>query len=98
MLPEQGNIITIKLARDLKGKLELSQAEMKAADVKMVNEQLTWEPVEQEEDIKLSEAETELMVYRLNALDAEDELTEHHISLWDKFMRPPPNLPLKGEE
>ena len=78
-------MITVKLTRDLKSKLELSESEMKRADVKMVNEQLTWKPVSGDKQIKLSEAETELIVRQLKELDDKEELTEHYIGVWDKF-------------
>jgi hypothetical protein len=86
LLPNQGNMITVKLCQDLKAKLELSESEMKRADVKMVDDQLTWKPDDGEKKIELFKAETELIVTQLKELDNQEKLTEHHIGVWDKFM------------
>ena len=86
ILPKEGNIITIRLIRELISKLGLRDTEIKQYEVEEAPKGLVFnaagrEPVE----FELSEVETELIRGSLKELDSKNKLIPDMIPIWEKF-------------
>jgi hypothetical protein len=88
MLPKAGNLTTIKLLRVAKEDLSFNDKENKA--LKFVQEEgmLNWDPAagDIEKEIEIGEIITELIITELKRMNEDKELTEQHISLYEKFI------------
>jgi len=90
ILPKAGDILTIKLVRELKEELSIGEAEGKTLDLKISDQgAIQWnaEAAEKAGDkgIEIGDTAKELIVKTLKELDKQKELSEDHILLWDKF-------------
>ena len=91
MMPKEGNIITLKLVRDLKDEIGFSDEELVALDLKQADEgrRTVWnvEAAERlEKDIDFGIKGAELIIETLKRLDSESALAMDSMSLWEKFV------------
>ena len=85
-LPKQGDIVTVRVVRELREKLELAADEIAALGLKPgdpINSK-TLEAAEKKE-LEFGKVEQGIIKNALGNLDKEKKLTEEHISLWDMF-------------
>lgn len=90
ILPPAGTFVTLGLVRKLREALSFSEQEHKDFGILVNNETGTvnWkdEHATTETEIEIGEKMTDLVVETLKKLDKEAKLTEHHFSLYEKFI------------
>ena len=86
ILPEQGNLLTIKIVRALREELSFSEEEHKEFNVKITDDRITWDPSAKEKEITFGDLAKEMIEKRLRELNEKDELTVADIALWEKFI------------
>ena len=89
ILPKEGNIVTIRLLKDLIGNVGLSGEEIKKWKVQTKeNNQVVWDNTQAtEKEINLEETAKNLISERLELLNKESKLTIEQLSLYDKFCK-----------
>ncbi len=87
ILPEKENFVNMKLIRDLRSNLMLSEEEIKEAEITSSEDgaQIFWKNM-LEKDVLIGEKATEIVVAALKKLDTDKALEERHMPLWDKFI------------
>jgi hypothetical protein len=87
LLPQKEEISVLKIIRDLKNSLSLTEEEYKEFDVKVEGGITRWnEKGLEEREISIGEVATKVCVNALKEADKQKLLTEQHISLYDKFV------------
>jgi hypothetical protein len=86
ILPEQGNLLTIKIVRTLREALSFSEEEHKEFNVQIADDRITWNPDAPEKEIEFGDMAKEIIEKRLRELNEKDELTVADIGLWEKFI------------
>ena len=89
LLPNEGDIITLRIVNDLKKELSFSEEEIKSGEIMSDPEtnQVRWNPEKDtNKNVKLGDAALGLITDALKKLDKEKKLTAAHIPLWDKFV------------
>ncbi len=79
LLPREGDFVTLKLARDVREKVDFSQAEMKKVNMKSRSQEegggLGWNEPKKKTKIGFSSAEMELMKAKVSELDKTKKIT-----------------------
>ncbi len=87
VLPQQGDIVSLKIVQDLKQAVAFTEEEI--ADYKIENEddRVTWDPeAEYSKEIPIGPKAMSLIVGELEKRNKEKTLTAEFISLYEKFM------------
>jgi DNA-binding MarR family transcriptional regulator len=92
VLPPTGNILTLRLVRELREDVSFSEKEAKDIDLKITPEgRATWDAAKEkkvgEKDINITDSMREVISKALQGLSDKEKLTQDHISLWDKFCK-----------
>jgi hypothetical protein len=88
-LPKEGSFATLKIVQDLKLRLALTEDEFKEMEVKEADGNISWNPEKDiPREIVIGEKATDICVMSLKKLDRDGELTEQHMSLYEKFVKP----------
>ena len=85
ILPEKENFVTMKIVKDLRSNLLLSEEDIKEAEVTLEGEQMFWKKMI-EKDVQIGEKATDIIVTALKKLDSEKALEDRHMALWEKFI------------
>ncbi len=87
ILPEKENFVTLKIVKELRSNLLLSEEDIKEAGIELSEDgqQMTWKKMI-EKDIPIGEKATEVVVAALKKLDSEKALEDRHMALWEKFI------------
>jgi hypothetical protein len=89
ILPHEGDFITLKIIRQLREDLSFDEDEAKGLQLQMENDKAYWDVSAEPEggkEIEIGEIASTLISETLKKLDKEKKLTEHHISLYEKFV------------
>lgn len=87
ILPKQGNYATLKMVREFREELSLSEGEHEALDLKEESGAFTWNTAAVvPKEIEISAFREKLIVDALTELDEQDKLTEDHIPLYERFV------------
>ena len=92
VLPREGNILTVRIVRTLREKIEFKEEEIKLFEIKTVTSEsgdplITWsKKSETDIEIDITEGENTIIVERLKDLNDKNKLNIDHISLYEKFM------------
>jgi hypothetical protein len=86
VLPDKGNILTLKIVHTLRGDLSFSEKELKDWEITTTEGMIKWNAKAKEKEVKVGDAAKEVIVTALKALDEKSELTPGDIGLWDKFV------------
>ena len=94
ILPPTGTFVTLGLVRRLRETLSCSEEEIKehgiveTVDAEAGTVTTAWKPESAavEFDIEIGEKMTDLVVKTLKDLDAKEQLTDQHFSLYEKFI------------
>ena len=88
VLPVQGDYMTLKLRKDLLGKIELSQEEFKLVGMEISEEgNAKWdEKKDPNKDIEITELESKLIVKSLKELEEKKELNTDTMDIYEKFV------------
>ena len=104
ILPAEGNFLTLKITRELRESLSLSEEDCKVTGIKLGGEtfvqedgteievpvgQIRWNDVLPPKEIEMGDKAKEVIVKTLKKLDKEEKLTQAHFSLCEKFMEEP---------
>jgi hypothetical protein len=88
LLPQKEDIRILKIIRDLKSSLSLTEEEFKDYGVKIDSGITSWnEKGLEEKEIQIGEMATDICVNALKEANKEKLLTEQYISLYDKFVK-----------
>jgi hypothetical protein len=84
-LPKEGDIITVRVLRELKMDLALSEDEIRKLNV-TEGQNINFNQIDNfEKDIPMGKVRKSVIKSALQKLDAEKKLTEDHVLLWDMF-------------
>jgi hypothetical protein len=86
ILPDKGNILTLKIVRTLRGDLSFSEKELKDWEIKSEDNRITWNNKVKEKEVEVGDTGKKLIVDILKDLDEKNELTVADITLWDKLV------------
>ena len=88
VLPQESNFVTLRMIRELVGKLGLSAAEFEEFGVKQEGNKMFWdEKADTGKEFEFGLAETEIIVGALKEADANKKLLAAHIPLYEKFVK-----------
>jgi hypothetical protein len=87
VLPAEGNIVNMRIVRDLRKQAEFTAEEIELYEMKVAGEQVTWN-VEKivEVDFTLGTQAMVVIVEALEKLNGENKLTPDTAALYDKFV------------
>ena len=87
ILPEKENFVTMKIIKDLRSNLLLSEEDIKEGEIILSEDgqMITWKKMV-EKDVPIGEKATDVVITALKKLDSEKVLEERHMSLWEKFI------------
>ena len=87
LLPENGDIDTIRIVHDLRTNLSFSEEEHKDWNLQKDEDDIyTWDKDVANKDIELGEKALEIVRAELNRLSDQGKVTEKHLDLFDKFI------------
>lgn len=87
VLPQEGNVVTLKILKDLASVLGLSEEEFKEFGIKRDGDQATWNEKGGEEiEIALGEMATDIITETLVKLDRNNKLPQRCLSSYEKFV------------
>jgi hypothetical protein len=86
ILPEKGNLLTIKIVRTLREELSFSEEEHKKYRVKVTDERITWDINAEPKEMEFGDQAKELIEKALRELNERDEMTVPDIALWEMFI------------
>jgi len=87
VLPREGNIVTLKIIRDLKTRLGISAQEYQDFGIVQDEEKFSWNQkgmVQREFDF--ADVEVDLIKNCLKKLDSENKLHQDMVSVYEKFV------------
>lgn len=84
-LPQEGNITTLKIVRDLQNSLSFSEEEHKRLNFRSESGVARWDN-DFTKDINIGEKATDVIKESLQKLDREKKLHSDHLELWEMFM------------
>jgi len=89
ILPREGDFVTLKIVRDLQGVVGFSEEEYKEFELREVeNGTYAWNSKGNlPKEIPIGEKATDIIVDALKKLNNEKKLTEHMVSLYEKFIK-----------
>ena len=86
ILPKEANILIIRRVEELAKKLQPTNNEVKKYEVKVAENQISWNDPEYKVEIEIGEMMTEEIKKILKKMSEENKLEGKHISLYDKFV------------
>jgi hypothetical protein len=92
VLPKEGNLIEIKIIKNLKEKIGFNEDEVNRFKLKAEGEKYTWDLREDKgAEFEITEGEAKLITKGLKELDNQNKLTEQHLTLCELFLCTPGN-------
>lgn len=85
LLPEQGNLGTLKILRKLRESLAFTDEEKKAWNFQFLPDGNWQIDGTKKADIPIGATETAIIRHQLEMMDAQAMLTEAHVDLWAAF-------------
>lgn len=86
VLPPEGDLRTMKVVRNLRMDLALTEQEIKDWNVQTAENQVTWDDEKIEDaEINVAGERTVVVVDALKKLDSEKKVGSQHLSLFEKF-------------
>lgn len=93
VLPQEGNVITLRIIRELQSRLSLTEEEIKHYNVQNHalpdgGATITWNPElsDEEKDVPIGEAATSIIKEQLRSLNSTNRLHVTMLPLYDKFV------------
>lgn len=89
MLPREGNVLTLRLVRELRETLAPTADEQTAIKMREITgNRIIWDPdlePKEQYEIQISDAATGVIKPILKRWNDEGKLQEQHLGLWEKF-------------
>lgn len=103
VLPPQGNLVTLRISRELMNELSFSEIEIKQAGIKnLPNGKVEWNPVAAEgivKDVEIGPVAKEIIIAELVKAEKAGKLKAQHLDLYEKFViDQAPKKPKKDNE
>ena len=95
ILPKEGTFANLRLLRVVREELSFNEEENKLLNFRQEGPQLLWESktvdgkqvdLIPERDFRIGNVVTKLIRDELESLNSQSKLTEHHISIYEKFV------------
>lgn len=92
VLPKEGDFLSLRILRELKEELSFTEEEQAALELKQnreagtVNWNLEHEQARGPKDVPIGEKATDLIVEALKGLNNRKQLTEAHMSIYERFV------------
>ncbi len=87
VLPQEGDLTTLRIVRALRQDLSFSEKEHKALKFVQTADRLTWDQkANVVKDVPMGLKATNLIVGALTTLSEQKKLTEQHLTLCEKFV------------
>lgn len=87
VLPKEGDIITIKIIKDLIDSLSFSEKELKDYSITIQDNAVNWdEKKAQNKKVEIGPKALSVIVSELEKLNSEKKLTIEHLPVYDKFL------------
>lgn len=89
ILPSEGDFTTLRVLRELQGKLGFSEADWKKFKLERVEDRVQWDIKEGAKDVEIEMGEKALEIIKdaLVKLDKSKKLTSQLISVYEKFVQ-----------
>jgi len=85
ILPKEGDYVTLKILRDLRMALGLTEEELKNWNVVQEETRVTWDE-NGEAEIPIGEKAMGIIVDRLRDMDEKKQLTDQSVAVYEKFI------------
>lgn len=86
VLPKEGDIITLKILRDLTSALGFTEEEVEKFGLKSVDGKTVWAADAPEVEIKVGSKALSIIVTAYEKLSAQKKLTIEHLQTFEKFV------------
>jgi hypothetical protein len=86
ILPEKGNLLTLKIISKLRDDLSFSEKEHKDFNIVASTDRITWNDKARDKDIEVGDQVRDLAKKTLQDLEGREELTLADLGLWEKFV------------
>lgn len=87
ILPQENNFATLKIIRDLKSNIGITEDEFTKFELVMNGEQLRWNAEGSKRiPFKIGMKARDIIVEQLKELDDQDKLNENHITIYELFV------------
>jgi hypothetical protein len=88
ILPAEGNFATLKVIRQLRESLSLTESEITEYGVKQAEDRITWNPENalKTKEIEFGDFAGEMIKAKLKKMDEDNKLEDKHFSLFEKFV------------
>jgi len=86
ILPDKGNILTLKIVQTLRDDVSFSEKEIEDWKIKSEGGMIKWSDKAKDKQVHIGDTALGVITDALKALDESNELTAADISLWDKFV------------
>lgn len=87
VLPAQGDILTLRVVRDLQAALSFTEEESAALQFEQVDGAVRWKTeADEEKDIPIGDAARAVIRERLRELNDQKQLTLEHLPLYERFV------------
>ena len=86
ILPQHGDLTTIKIIGKMKDDLSFSEEEHKTLKFRNEGEQIFWDTGIPDKEINFGEKATDIIVESFKELDKQKRLRVEHIPLYEKFV------------
>lgn len=93
VLPQEGNVITLRIVRELREALSFTEEEIKRLDLREQDVNgvaaLTWtQEADLGKEVAIGEVAHDIIVKSLRKLDQQQRLKDCHLPLWERFVEP----------
>jgi len=86
ILPKEGNVLTVRVIRELRHELEFSDADLVLYGLKIEGSRFTWDKSKEGvKEIAIGAAARDIIVKVLKELDKSGKVNEAQLVLFDKF-------------
>lgn len=86
LLPQQGNLVTMRIVRELREALMFSETEIKRLELRQEGTTWRWANERQPKAIMITDAGRDVIRNELRVHDENNTLTDSMLTLWDRFM------------
>lgn len=86
ILPAEGNFATLKIVRQLREHMSLTEIEIKDHKVVQKGDQITWEKGEKVTEIEFGEFAENMIKGQLKKMNETNKLEDRHFAIYEKFV------------
>jgi hypothetical protein len=86
ILPQEGNFATLKIVRELREQLSLTEQEIKEYNVQQLGDQITWNNGIATTSMSFSAFAVDMIQKALKKLNDEEKLEERHFNIYEQFI------------